>query len=176
MPAFPSTSALRRVSAGLAIGVGAVGWGTLSYAEAPPAAPPARAACASAIPKQVHAYVMLIRLRWDLLARFKETGKWPDDVEANRALDAHSEYWRGKLAAGVAVLAGGMAGDNWDDVALIVFEAPNLAEAERTVAQDPAVKAHVFQGQARPFDVSFITDKFSKPCGSPDRVQPKIGN
>ena len=119
---------------------------------------------------------MLIRLRWDLYARFKETGKWPDDPDANRALDAHGKYWRGKLAAGEAILAGGMAADKWDDVALIVFEAQNLANAERTVADDPAVKAHVLQAQARPFDVNFITDKYSRNCATLGQGQAQAPN
>jgi uncharacterized protein YciI len=45
-------------------------------------------------------------------------------------------------------------------VALIVFEAKSLEEAERIVKSDPAVKAYVFQAQVRPFDVQFISDKY----------------
>jgi uncharacterized protein YciI len=107
----------------------------------------------------IHAYVMLIRLRSDLYLRFKATGIWPDDPEANRALDAHSRYWDEKLHEGRAILAGGMNGDYWDNVALIIFEAPSQKEAEAIVAADPAVKAYVFQAQVRPFDVHFVTNR-----------------
>jgi uncharacterized protein YciI len=108
----------------------------------------------------IHAYVMLIRLRADLYTKWKSTGKWPDDKEANSALTEHGRYWHEQLENGRAILAGGMDGDYWDNVALIIFEANSQAEAEALVAADPAVKAYVFQAQVRPFNVSFITNKF----------------
>jgi uncharacterized protein YciI len=109
---------------------------------------------------EIHAYIMLIRLRYDLYGRWKATGKWPDDAAANQALEEHSRYWKEQLREGRAILAGGMDGDYWDNVALIIFEAGSQAEADHIVANDPAVKAYVFQAQARPFDVHFITNKF----------------
>lgn len=110
---------------------------------------------------EIHAYIMLIRLRWDLYARWKATGKWPDDPAANKALSEHSQYWHEQLRQGRAILAGGMGGDYWDNTALIVFEAASETEAEAIVAADPAVKAYVFQAQVRPFDVHFLTNKFN---------------
>ena len=109
---------------------------------------------------EVHAYIMLIRLRTDLYGRWKATGKWPEDAAANQALTEHSRYWKEQLQQGRAILAGGMGGEYWDNAALIIFEAPSQAEAESIVAADPAVKAYVFQAQVRPFDVHFITNKF----------------
>ena len=108
----------------------------------------------------IHAYVMLIRLRTDLFLHWKATGKWPDDPDANRALGEHGAYWDRQLRDGRAILAGGMNGDYWDNVALIIFEASSQSEADAIVANDPAVKAFVFQAQARPFDVLFVTNKF----------------
>ena len=109
----------------------------------------------------ISAYVMLIRLRYDLYGKWKATGKWPEDVEANKALSAHAAYWQEQLKAGRALLGGGMKGDYWDNMALIVFEAASQQEADALVAADPAVKAFVFQAQARPFDVHFISNKVS---------------
>jgi uncharacterized protein YciI len=103
-----------------------------------------------------------LRLRHDLYLRWKESGKWPDDKEANAALAAHGQYWAKQLGEGRAVLAGGMKGDYWDNVALIVFEAESEEQAQKIVKADPAVKAYVFQAQVRPFDVSFITDKYGR--------------
>jgi uncharacterized protein YciI len=60
-------------------------------------------------------------------------------------LDAHNRYRDEQLRKGRAIFAGGMNGDYWDSVALIVFEASSQAEAEAIVAGDPAVKAYVFQ-------------------------------
>ena len=108
----------------------------------------------------IASYVMLIRLRGDLYGKWKASGKWPDDVEANKALSAHSAYWQDQLKAGRALFAGGMKGEYWDNMALIVFEAGSQQEADALVAADPAVKAFVFQAQARPFDVHFISNKY----------------
>lgn len=111
-------------------------------------------------PAAIHAFVMLIRLRTDLYSRWKATGQWPDDAAADAALSAHSQYWAQQLRQGRALFAGGMNGDYWDNVALIVFEAGSQSEAEAIVASDPAVKSYVFQAQVRPFDVHFMTNKF----------------
>src|SRR5205085_1084658 len=82
---------------------------------------------------KLDAYVVLLRLRHDLFLKWKETGKWPDDKDANRALAAHGEYWEKQLGEGHALLAGGMKGDYWDNVALIVFEAESEAKAKEIV-------------------------------------------
>ena len=112
--------------------------------------------------QKIEAYVVLLRLRHDLFLRWKESGKWPDDKEANAALAAHGEYWAKQLAEGRAILAGGMDGDYWDNVALIVFEAESEEQAQKIATADPAVKAYVFQAQVRPFGVSFITNKYGR--------------
>ena len=111
---------------------------------------------AHARPAREEAYVVLLRLRWDLFARWKETGRWPADSAANAALDAHGRYWDEQRRAGRAILAGGMKGDYWDNAALIIFRARSQAEADSVVARDPAVRAHVFQSQVRGFDVRWI--------------------
>lgn len=113
-------------------------------------------AAASARPAAEPAYVVLLRLRWDLYARWRETGQWPNDTAANAALDAHGRYWDEQRRAGRAILAGGMKGDYWDNAALIIFRAASPEEADSIVRQDPAVRAHVFQSQVRGFDVSWV--------------------
>src|SRR5262245_21848107 len=62
---------------------------------------------------KIEAYVMLLRLGHDLFRRWKDTGKWPDDKEANQARTAHGQYWDKQLKEGRAILAGGMKGDHW---------------------------------------------------------------
>jgi uncharacterized protein YciI len=109
----------------------------------------------------IQAYIVLLRLRYDLYGRWKATGKWPDDPAANTALQEHTSYWQKQLQAGKALLAGGMKGDYWDNVALIVFEAASEAEANEIVANDPAVKAYVFQAQVRPFDLVSLSNKYA---------------
>jgi uncharacterized protein YciI len=110
---------------------------------------------------KLDAWIMLLRLRNDLFHRWKDTGQWPDDPAANAALDGHVAYWQRLLEQGTVILTGGMKGDYWDNVALIVFEAPSQEEAERLMKDDPAVKAYVFEAQVRPFDVHWISDKWT---------------
>jgi hypothetical protein len=87
--------------------------------------------------KTIEAYVVLLRLRQDLFLKWKDTGKWPDDKEADAALGGHSKYWAEQLKSGKALLAGGMKGDYWDNVAMIIFEAGSEAEANRIVKDEP---------------------------------------
>lgn len=117
-------------------------------------------AYAKANKQKLDAYIVLLRLRHDLYLKWKETGKWPDDKDANKALSGHGEYWQQQLKDGKAILAGGMKGDHWDNVAEIIFEAESEAKANEIVKNDPAVKAYVFQAQVRPFDVHWITNKY----------------
>jgi uncharacterized protein YciI len=125
------------------------------------AAPTAKAVCVDkADSSRGSDFVVLLRLRTDLYLKWKETGKWPDDSAANKALDAHSAYWSRQLRAGHALLAGGMGGDYWDNAAMILVQEPTLADAQRLVDNDPAVIAHAFQAQVRPFDVFWMTNKF----------------
>jgi uncharacterized protein YciI len=116
---------------------------------------------AKANTKRIECFIALLRLRHDLFLKWKDTGKWPDDREANAALAGHGEYWARQLKEGRATLAGGMKGDYWDNAAIIVFEAETEEKAREIVKNDPAVKAYVFQAQVRPFDVHFITDKYA---------------
>lgn len=111
--------------------------------------------------EKISAYVVLLRLRGDIYAKWKETGVWPAEPEADKALGGHSMYWARQLKAGHAITAGAMDGDFWDNVALIVFEAASSEEAESIVRADPAVRAHVFQAQVRPFNVFWLTNKFN---------------
>jgi uncharacterized protein YciI len=136
-----------------------VGAGRSTRAQEPKAAD-AKREFGKANTQKIDAYVVLLRLRHDLFLKWKDTGKWPDDKEANAALAGHGEYWQKQLKDGRALLAGGMKGDYLDNVALIVFEAASLEAAQEIVKNDPAVKAYVFQAQVRPFDVLFLSNKY----------------
>ncbi|HET9483850.1 MAG TPA: YciI family protein [Xanthomonadales bacterium] len=112
--------------------------------------------------KPIASYIVLLRLRYDLYGKWRDTGKWPDDPAANEALAGHGKYWQEQLGRGNALLAAGMKDDYWDNVAFVIFEAESLEKAKAIVAADPAVKAYVFQAQVRPLDVHFISDKYPK--------------
>ena len=111
--------------------------------------------------ENIKCFVVLLRLRYDLYGKWKDTGKWPDDKEANQALSGHGAYWNELLKKGKVILTGGMDGEYWDNAAMIIFEAGSEKEAKEIVANDPAVKAYVFQAQVRPFNVLSLTNKFA---------------
>jgi uncharacterized protein YciI len=114
-------------------------------------------------PQKLSAYIVLLRLRYDLYGKWRDTGKWPDDPEANKALQGHSDYWSAQLKQGRAILAAAMNGDYWDNVAFVIFEAGSLEEAQKVAAEDPAVKTYNFQAQVRPLDVFWISNKYTTP-------------
>jgi len=62
----------------------------------------------------VSADVVVLRLRWDLYAKWKQTGVWPDDAEANKALEGHSGHGMQPRKQGRAIFAGAMEGEYWD--------------------------------------------------------------
>jgi uncharacterized protein YciI len=105
-------------------------------------------------------FIVLLRLRYDLFGKWKDSGKWPEDAAANEALNGHVKYWNDQRAAGRALLAGGMNGNYWDNVAMIILDVPTEADAKALVAADPAVKAYVFQAQVRPFDTQWVSTKY----------------
>ena len=146
-------------------------------AEAQAPAPPREKNCVGKANKaKIQAYIVLLRLRYDIYAKWKETGVWPDDPEANKALEGHSAYWTEQLKSGRAITAGAMNGDYWDNAAIIVFEAASPEEAETIMKNDPAVNAHVFQAQVRPFDLFWVTNKFQagiEACTEAQNPQPK---
>ena len=131
---------------------------------------PASQAVGRANPHKISGYVVLLRLRTDIYLKWKGTGKWPSDPMVDQALDGHSQYWEQQLKAGRAVLAGAMGGDYWDNAALVIFEAESLEQAQQIAEADPAVKAYAFQAQVRPFDVFWVTNKYSVIGQTPARA------
>lgn len=151
-----------RRQVGLTVGaacIAIIGLGSPAARASGPRPAEPRAALAGRTHQKPETFIVLLRLRQDLFLRWKDTGKWPDDKEANAALAGHGEYWARQRQEGRAILAGGMKGDYWDNVALIIFQAESEDEARAIVKADPAVKAYVFQAQVRPFDVSYVTDQ-----------------
>jgi hypothetical protein len=130
-------------------------------AQTPDPAAPNKNCVGKANKAKVSAFVVLMRLRWDLFAKRKETGVWPAEPETDKALDGHAEYWAKQLKDGRAILAGAMGGDYWDNAALIIFEAATLAEVETMARNDLAMKARAFQAQVRLFDVFWVSNKFT---------------
>jgi hypothetical protein len=101
-------------------------------------------------------FIVLLKLRHDLWARYAETGVWPNDTAANALLRQHVSYWGRQFQEGKVTLTGGMGGDYWDNVAEIILRVGGREEAERIVNGDPAIRGHVFKAQIRPFTVHML--------------------
>ena len=151
----------RRLRRTAVLGLATICVSAVAIAQTTPPSTPGKNCIGKANKAKISAFVVLLRLRWDVYAKWKETGVWPADPETDKALEGHSQYWTTQLKEGRAVLAGAMGGDYWDNAALIIFEAGSLEQAETTVKNDPAVKAHAFQAQVRPFDMLWVTNKFT---------------
>ncbi len=79
------------------------------------------------------------------MAKWKDTGKGPGDPEANKALDAHSEYWSKQRKAGRALLAGGMNGDYWDNVAFMHWLTNKFQPGAETCEEPPIPPNSAFE-------------------------------
>jgi hypothetical protein len=59
----------------------------LARAPAQAAAPPAEKNCVGKANKaKIQAYIVLLRLRYDIYAKWKETGVWPDELARKRRI------------------------------------------------------------------------------------------
>ncbi len=78
---------------------------------------------------------------------------WKADVPIEKqGLRDHFYYWKALDERGKVVIAGQLEGD----AGLIVLRAANQLEAEQVIADDPAFKAGLFEGDARPFTPRFV--------------------
>ncbi len=76
-------------------------------------------------------------------------------TEAENALVAeHFAYLKGLLADGRLILAGKTDGLDERTFGIVVFEADSMEAAERTMKEDPAVKAGIMTGQVFGFSVA----------------------
>jgi len=98
-----------------------------------------------AAPKQ---FIYVIRP----VPRLQFEAKW---MEADNAVVAeHFAYLKGLLAEGRLILAGKTDGLDERTFGIVVFEADSMEAAERTMKEDPAVKAGIMTGQVFGFSVA----------------------
>lgn len=71
----------------------------------------------------------------------------------SQAVELHFEYLKGLLEQGTLVLAG-----RTDDAeyGIAIFKAENEAEAQKIVANDPAVIASIFEGELKLFRLALL--------------------
>ena len=70
-----------------------------------------------------------------------------------RGLTEHYRYWQDLQKQGRIASAGPLG----DDAALIILRAKNQSEADAIILADPAVKAHLFRGVARPYAPALVS-------------------
>lgn len=91
-------------------------------------------------------------------------------AEAQAAVGRHFQRLQKATHSGQVLLAGRTAEPNDRTMGLVVFEAADLAEAERFMAEDPAVVAGVMLQEVRPYQVALMR---SQPLGTGSRTADK---
>jgi uncharacterized protein len=86
------------------------------------------------------------------VSRLQVEANW---TEADNAVVAeHLAYLKGLLADGRLILAGKTDGLDARTFGIVVFEADSMEAAERTMTEDPAVKAGIMAGECFPYSVA----------------------
>ncbi len=111
-------------------------------AEAPRQAEPDKAATVPVAKGRLYAVVLAPGPAWKKGQPFKGPG-----------LDEHRRYWKKLHAEGRVASAGPLGGDT----GLAVVRAKSQGEADALVAGDPAVKARILRGLARPYDTALVS-------------------
>ncbi len=140
----------RRVLLALAIplGLALVSGPAVSATKRPAAknqdakAAPAKPAAAPVAKGRLYAVVLGPGPAWKKQKPFKGPG-----------LSQHRAYWQGLLADGRVASAGPLG----EESGLALIRVRDQREANAVVAADPAVKARIFQGAARPYAAELIS-------------------
>ena len=77
-------------------------------------------------------------------------------AEAQSAIGRHFERLQAATRTGKVLLAGRTDEPNDKTLGLVVFEAADVAEAERFMSEDPAVVAGVMLHEVRPYQVALM--------------------
>jgi uncharacterized protein YciI len=77
-------------------------------------------------------------------------------AEAQAAIGRHFQRLQAATQTGKVLLAGRTDESNEKTLGLVVFEAADAAEAERFMAEDPAVVAGVMLHEVRPYQVALM--------------------
>jgi uncharacterized protein YciI len=86
------------------------------------------------------------------VSRLQVEANW---TEADNAVAAeHFAYLKGLLAEGRIILAGKTDGLDERTFGIVVFEAESMEAAERTMKEDPAVKAGIMTGEVFGYSIA----------------------
>ncbi|HEY9551979.1 MAG TPA: YciI family protein [Allosphingosinicella sp.] len=86
---------------------------------------------------------------------FRPGPAWkPGEPMKDQGLRDHGLYWNALYEKGQVFAAGRLG----SEAGLALFHARDQAEAERILAEDPAIKAGIFLGEARPWVPRFLSD------------------
>jgi len=113
--------------------------GVVLAADAPPAMKPSQ-------------YLGILRLA----ERYHSEASWDD--AAKSAVSRHFTRLKEFSKAGRVILAGRTRESNDKTMGLVIFEAKDMGEAERFMAEDPAVLAGVMLAEVRPYQVAIIRE------------------
>lgn len=91
-----------------------------------------------------------------LAERYHPEASW--DEAAKNAVSRHFLRLKELSKSGRVILAGRTREPNDKTIGLVIFEARDLGEAERFMAEDPAVVAGVMVAEVRPYQIAIIRE------------------
>jgi len=91
-----------------------------------------------------------------LTERYQAEANW--DEAAKAAVGRHFNRLKELAKTGRVILAGRTREPNDQTMGLVIFEAQDRADAERFMADDPAVQARIMRAEVRPYQVAVIRD------------------
>jgi uncharacterized protein YciI len=143
-------------------------WGCLAAvslwaADPPPLPVPASATNPppSAVATKSRQFLGILRLA----PRYHDAAAMTPDAQA--AIGRHFQRLLAAARSGQVLLAGRTDEPNDKTLGLVVFEAADAAEAERFMAEDPAVVAGVMLPEVRPYQVALMRSKAPADEGRP---------
>lgn len=91
-----------------------------------------------------------------LAERYHPEASW--DEAARSAVSRHFVRLKESSKNGRVILAGRTRESNDKTIGLVIFEARDLGDAERFMAEDPAVLAGVMVAEVRPYQVAIVRE------------------
>jgi uncharacterized protein YciI len=91
-----------------------------------------------------------------LAERYHSEANWDD--AAKSAVGRHFTRLKELSKTGKVILAGRTREANEKTMGLVIFEAKDMGEAERFMAEDPAVQAGVMLAEVRPYQVAIMRE------------------
>lgn len=83
--------------------------------------------------------------------------------EEDQVVEAHLAYLQTLTEQGVVLLAGRTLNEDPTSFGIVILDVASEAEADRTMREDPAVRAGVFRPELFPFHAALVSEQILGP-------------